>query len=664
MLSSISHYSKTLSIFLFSTLVIGCGGGSNKEQPEEPDNGTSSNNGGANNSGTANYNVIANIGAGGNGTLSANSATENDTVALTISSDTGHQIAEVTGCSGTLAGNVYTTAPLTQDCTIDVTFTAPSQVSEPTLTLEKTKIFQFSWSESSDATHYRLLENKDGVSGYTQVGNDISPGVGGNELVVPLYDRVNAQYILQTCYDDLCLDSQPINVQANLLTAAGYIKASNATSSQEFGYSISLNADATTMAVGATGEASAAVGVNGDQSDNSENDSGAVYLFQRVDNRWQQQAYLKASNSESGDYFGFSVSLSDEGNTLAVGAISESSDSNLINGDQSNNDASSAGAAYVFARADNQWSQTDYIKAFNSYDDHWFGWQVDLSSDGTTLAVSAPGEDSTATGIDGSTASTGNSFSGAVYVFKKDSASWQQTSYIKASNASAYDNFGWSMALSGDGQALAVGALNEQSNATGINGNQTDNSLQGAGAVYLFNRANSTWSQQAYIKPNAISERDEFGSSVALSFDGQRLAVGAINEGDSGAAYVFDSVSGQWQQVAYLKDTSPLEYDYFGWSVSLSGDGNLLAVGAPQDTNEGSGKANLFKFDGTQWSLLSELSAPNGSLNIDFGYQVSFSSDGNTLAISDHYENSAATGINGDIPQAQSEADSGSVHLY
>ena len=95
-------------------------------------------------------------------------------------------------------------------------------------------------------------------------------------------------------------------------------------------------------------------------------------------------------------------------------------------------------------------------------------------------------EDSNATGVNGNQADNSASDSGAVYVFTRSGSSWSQQAYVKASNTEANDNFGISVALSADGNTLAVGAYGEDSNATGINGNQADNSASSSGAVYVY----------------------------------------------------------------------------------------------------------------------------------------------------------------------------------
>jgi len=141
----------------------------------------------------------------------------------------------------------------------------------------------------------------------------------------------------------------------------------------------------------------------------------------------------------------------------------------------------------VFVRDDLEiWTQQAYVKASNTDAGDRFGWSVALSGDGSTLAIGARWEDSNATGIDGDQADNSASFAGAVYVFVRDELDiWTQQAYVKASNTDADDEFGHSVALSGDGSTLAVGAYLEASNATGIDGDQADNTAF-AGAVYLY----------------------------------------------------------------------------------------------------------------------------------------------------------------------------------
>ena len=180
--------------------------------------------------------------------------------------------------------------------------------------------------------------------------------------------------------------------------------------------------------------------------------------------------------------FGVSVSLSQDGKTLAVGASKESSNSNEINIGANNNSAQDSGAAYIFRLSDSGWSQQAYIKASNGGAGDSFGGTVMLSEDGKSLAVGARGEDSNAIGANGNDSNT-LAESGAAYVFRFGSR-WSQEAYIKASNSGRDDLFG-SISLSGDGKALAVGSIEEDSDSTGINSQDNDQS-EDSGAAYIF----------------------------------------------------------------------------------------------------------------------------------------------------------------------------------
>ena len=380
-------------------------------------------------------------------------------------------------------------------------------------------------------------------------------------------------------------------------TQQAYLKASNAGTVDNFGSSVALFGD--TLAVGSIGEASGVTGVNpvGGQADNSAPGAGAVYVFKRSGTTWTQQAYLKASNTGAGDNFGRSVALS--GDTLAVGSIGEASGATGVNraGGQADNSAPGAGAVYVFERSGTTWTQQAYLKASNTGAGDFFGTSVALSGD--MLAVGAAGESSEATGVNPAGGQADNSApgAGAVYVFERSGTTWTQQVYLKASNTGAVDNFGWSVALSGD--TLAVGAYGEDSAAIGVNpvGGQADNRANQAGAVYVFERSGTTWTQQAYLKASNTGAPDSFGFSVALCRD--TLAVGALLEAsgatgvnpvggqvdnsafEAGAVYVFVRSGTTWTQQVYLKGSNTKAPDSFGNSVALSAD--TLVVGVSYD---------------------------------------------------------------------------------
>lgn len=395
-------------------------------------------------------------------------------------------------------------------------------------------------------------------------------------------------------------------------TQEAYIKASNAEAGDMFGTAVALSADGSRLVVGALSEDSSATGVGGDQADNGAPESGAAYVFVRSGTTWTQEAYVKASNTGSvsateGDAFGTSVSISGDGTRIVVGAYGEQSNGTGIDSNQNDNSLRQSGAAYVFVRSGTTWSQEAYVKASNTGANDCFGRVVAISADGTHLAASADGESSNATGINQNQADDSAFAAGAVYVFARNGTSWSQEAYVKPSNTSLLDDFGSALALSADGSRLAVGAMMEQSSATGINGNgdqQTAAQLY-SGAAYVFARSGTTWTQEAYVKASNTWEGAYFGSSIALSADGGRLIVGAEHEDSaatgingnqndgsakqSGAAYVFSRTGTTWSQDAYVKASNTYAFSEFGGSVSMSGDGSRIAVGARLESSSATG---------------------------------------------------------------------------
>lgn len=304
-----------------------------------------------------------------------------------------------------------------------------------------------------------------------------------------------------------------------------YIKASNTDAGDRFGDTVSLSGDGTLLAVGAWLERSAAGGVGANQADNSLANAGAAYLFRRTAGAWAQEAYLKASNPRLSSFFGSALAVSTDGGTVAVAAPQETSAATGIDGDQSDTSLHAAGAVYVFVHSAGAWTQQAYVKASNTGANDIFGSALALSADGSTLAVAAYQEDSAATGVGGNQADNNAALAGALYVFTRAGTAWSQQAYIKASNAEAGDALGASVALSADGNTLAVDAAFEDGSGAGVGADPADNAMSFAGAAYVFQRTGGTWSQSAYLKSPRPAATAMFGRCLALSADATLLAV-------------------------------------------------------------------------------------------------------------------------------------------
>ena len=258
-------------------------------------------------------------------------------------------------------------------------------------------------------------------------------------------------------------------------------------------------------------------------------------MFVRQGATWAQQAYIKSSNAQGGDRFGFSITLSADGNTLAVGSYDEDGGASGVNG-VVNEEAPGSGAAYVFLRRATTWTQEAYVKQSTTVRNSALGSAIALSADGNTLAIGAVDETSLTRGIDGDENSKQDNTvsAGAIYVYARTGDGWRRQAYVKSFNIGPTDLFGMRLALSRDGSVLAAGAPGQSGGGRGFKANPQDFTAPESGAVYVFLRSAGRWTQHAYIKAPNAEAFDQFGSGVALSADGATMAV-AANGDDSGS---------------------------------------------------------------------------------------------------------------------------------
>ena len=390
----------------------------------------------------------------------------------------------------------------------------------------------------SEAWNLEAYVKASNTQAFDWFGQDVSLSADGNTLAVgaQLEDSL-ASGVGGDQTNEAGLNAGAAYVfvrQGSVWTQQAYIKASNPSLSDEFGAALALSGDGDTLAVGGFREDSAARGIDGNQADESADGAGAVYVFRRTGGVWAQEAYVKASNTGPADLFGSRVSMSFDGAVLAVGAELEDSAATGIGGNQDDESAMDAGAAYVFRRSGVTWAQTAYIKAPITDAGDRFGADVELSDDATRLVVSAGSEDSAAFGVDGDPTDNGADRAGAVWLLRDDGNGWVYEAYLKASNTGPGDFFGANLALSGDGSRLVVGATLEDSAAIGLDGIQADDGAVDSGAFYVFDRDGTTWRQVLYGKASNTSAGDNLGVGVALSADGLTGALGARYE-DSAA---------------------------------------------------------------------------------------------------------------------------------
>lgn len=429
----------------------------------------------------------------------------------------------------------------------------------------------------------------------------------------------------------------PITVDP--FVSEAFVKASNTDANDEFGSAVASSGD--TVVIGAPGEASDATGVNGDQNDNSVPGAGAAYVFVRVTGEWQQQAYLKASNTRVNAPYGFGGAVAISGDTIVIGAPGEASNATGVNGNQNDNSASGAGAAYVFVRNRGEWQQQAYLKASNTRAVGLYGagFGASVAVSGDTIVIGARGEASNATGINGNQNDTSAPGPGAAYVFERISNHWRQAAYLKGPVQGAY--IGYSVAISGN--TIVTGSS-------------------------VFTRVAGFWAQQALLDTSGVVAiagdtiavgnpgggfGPDFGSSTdkPVPFDGVPNAAGII--------HTYQRTQGVWNSLAQIE---PTWGSISGAGAALAISGDTLITGSAYD-NYLNGEAIVYGRDAAGWNDGTYLSDFRGNCygECHFGGAVGIS--GSTVVASDPFESSAATGVNN--PQENYDAlSSGAAYMY
>jgi Flp pilus assembly pilin Flp len=366
------------------------------------------------------------------------------------------------------------------------------------------------------------------------------------------------------------------------------------------GYSVSLSSDGSTVAIGAP------------YNDVTGAQAGHVRIYKNISGTWTQVG-ADIDGEAAGDQSGGSVSLSSDGSTVAIGA--KYNDGN----------GSDAGHVRVYKIISGTWTQVGADIDGEAAGDN-SGSSVSLSSDGSTVAIGAIGN------------SGSSSYSGHVRIYKNISGTWTQVGTDIDGEAS-YDKSGRSISLSSDGSTVAIGA-------DGNDGTGSD-----AGHVRVYKNISGTWTQVgADIDGEAAG--DNSGRSVSLSSDGSTVAIGAIyNDGtgsSAGHVRVYKNISGTWTQVGADIDGEAAA-DWSGYSVSLSSDGSTVAIGAYANDHSihnggGSeaGHVRVYKnISGTWTQIVSDIDGE--AADDQSGTSVSLSSDGSTVAIGAKYNDGTAS---------------------
>ena len=316
-------------------------------------------------------------------------------------------------------------------------------------------------------------------------------------------------------------------------------------------------------------------------------EAGSTYIFVRNGTSWTEQVKLIASDVAEGDHFGTSVSIS--GDTAIVGAYWD------------DDAGSNSGSTYIFVRNGTSWTEQVKLTASDAAADNLFGKSVSISGDYTI--VGAHGNDDAGYA------------SGSAYIFVRNGTNWTEQAKLTASDATERDWFGFSVSISGD--TVIVGAYLD------------DDAGSNSGSTYIFVRNGTSWTEQAKLTASDAAAWDGFGNSVSISEN--TVIVGAFNDdgagSGSGSAYIFVRNGTSWIEQAKFIASDATERDYFGTSVSISGDTAIVGAPGNDDAGSDSGSAYIFVRNGTSWTEQAKLTASDVAAWDNFGHSVSISGD-------------------------------------
>jgi hypothetical protein len=308
-----------------------------------------------------------------------------------------------------------------------------------------------------------------------------------------------------------------------------------------------------------------------------------------------QAGPLTGTGTSIGAQQGFSSSISSDGNTCITGGFA-----NKING-------LTIGAAWIYTRTGTKWSQqgsiiipADIVSTSN------FGFGVDISADGNTVAIGAPYINSSQVG--------------ATYIYILTGGIWTQQDKLVGTGGIGIQSQGISVALSADGNTVAIGGYSDNS---------------GVGSTWVFTRTGNVWTQQGLKLVGTGGTTSQQGFSVSLSDDGNTLVIGApgINAG-IGGFWVFTRTTGTWTQKAGpISGTENAGDSQQGKnnSISISGDGNTIAIGGRANNNS-IGGVWVFVRSINEWTQqIGPIIPSDLKGNGEIGYSVSLTYDGNTL---------------------------------
>ncbi len=368
--------------------------------------------------------------------------------------------------------------------------------------------------------------------------------------------------------------------------AGGYIEVE-----AEYGTVVAVSDDGEYLAIGAPFE-----------DIGSQTNAGAVYVYTEDSGSWSYQTRLTASDGAKFDGFGGHLDFDDDGDLLIIGANQK--------------DNGSPGKAYVFTRSGSSWSE-DQTLAGTSVDGALFSSTISI--DGSTVMIAAK--------YDGSEDDDDDEYRrGEIYVYTYSGSSWALEEHLVASDWEKFANFG--VDLDFENGFAAIGAR------------QADGEEEDTGAVYIFSRSGTTWTEETKITHEDSKDGDWFGFEVDLDEDAETLVIGVPHDDEddndptenTGSAFIYTGSEDTWSEQTQLWSSDGRDGDCFGSRVSMSSDGDSILIGAPCTdvlmVGSNVGTAYNFTLSGTTWSEEHILEASDQAHGDAFGTVVTISTDG------------------------------------
>ena len=427
----------------------------------------------------------------------------------------------------------------------------------------------------------------------------------GETIIAPT-DFLNSNYVKLNNHDKTLLDNTTYAnlvpyLKPNLLNGTDFEYSTNPNpiADDNFGNSVSISGDGTRAIAGVWLK-----DVSGQSS------AGAALVFSRSGTTWTLEQTIDNPTPAGSDNFGASVSIDSTGTRVIIGAYQEDTG------------AFGAGSAYVYSRSGTTWTLEQEINNPTPVINDFFAAHVSIDDNGDRVLISNMYDD------------IGADDTGSAYIYSRSGITWTLEQEILNPDPVLNDYFSRvGLDINGSGNRVIIGAYSK------------DNGADGAGSVYVYSRSDTTWSLEQEINNPSPVSGDNFGYAISVNSDGDRVIIGAYNNdtgaSNAGSAYVYSRSGTTWSLEQTINNPSPGSGDYFGNSVSISGDGSRIIIGAYGESTGFSDSGAVYSYSRTDttWRLEEEILNPTGAISDYFSRDaVSITNDGSRVIIGNENE--------------------------